>query len=431
MRPRSWVGGVGPAVLLAGLALAAAPPPPGGPDEPTWDDDPLYRVCAALASWWPGDGHALDLAGGNHANRAGPVRFGKGQAGAAFSFSGNPGEAVAAGPAPLTGTFTLALWARPGASRQTATPLGLPRYLGTSGQRYAVYPTYGGPEGKRAGCGLSVGTNGVGVFEHTYDNLPAVLAHEVPVKGWVHVACAYDRGRPTLYVDGKAVRTGATSAWAVFPGTMFGEGGNLAYGPFHGLVDEVVLLGRALNAHEVAALMKATRAGPGRRPLSEATFARLWHALSGRQAPRSLFAVHRLAASGDEAVRRLRPRLRPPADAGKPSVAELIRQLDADSFAVRERATRALVERGPAAAPRLRAALRGKVSLEARRRIERVLRQLKDPPLTPEELRAARAVAALARIDTPASRALLAEVAGWPDTPAASAARAALGRPAE
>jgi hypothetical protein len=303
--------------------------------------------------------------------------------------------------------------------------------MGASGQRYAIYPIHGGPEGKRAGCGLSVGTNGVGVFEHTHDNLPAVLTHDVPVKGWVHVACAYDRGRPTLYVDGKAVRTGANSAWIVFPGTTFGDASNEAYGPFHGLVDEVVLLGRALNAHEIAALMSATRTGAGRRPLSEATFARLWHGLSGRQAPRSLFAVHRLAASGDEAVRRLRPHLRPPADPGKPPVAELIGQLDADSFAVREKATRSLVERGPAAVPRLRAALRGKASLEARRRIERVLRQLKDPPPTPEDLRAARAVAALARIDTAASRALLAEVADWPDTPAASAARAALGRPAQ
>src|SRR5262249_12233041 len=149
---------------------------------------------------------------------------------------------------------------------------------------------------------------------------------------------------------------------------------------------------------EIAALVEATRAGPGRRRLSAATFARLWSALSGEQAPRALFAVHRLAASGDEAVRRLRPHLRPPPDTRKPTVDQLLARLDDDSFPVRDRGPRWLIERGSAAGPKLLAALCGAPSPEARRRIVRVLRHLDDPPPTPADLRVLRAIAALARI---------------------------------
>ncbi len=419
MSARSWIG-VLCLSLLAGLAPGAAPPGPG------WDADPLYRVCKGLVSWWPADGHALDLVGGNHGDRAPGVRFAKGQRGLAFSFSGQPRETVVNREPALTASFTLALWVQPKAARQLAGPL--PSHLGISGQRYAVYPSHGGNAGTRAGCGLSVGTNGIGVFEHTDNNLPAVLAHDVPIKGWVHVAVVYAAGTPTLYVDGKAVKTGQRSRWIVFPGTSFGDLALQGYGPFHGLVDEVMLFNRSLDAAEVAVLLRATRPGRDRLSLSAASFVRLWSCLSEEPAPRALFAVHRLAASGDEAVRRLRPHLRPSADTRKPSVAQLIAQIDDDSFAVRERATRLLIERGPAAGLPLRTALAGKPSAEARRRLMRILRQLRDLPLTAAQMRAVRALSVLARIDSPASRALLAEVADGPDSAVANAARALLGR---
>src|SRR5262249_42721822 len=158
--------------LLLGQAKAAGPPQP----EPPWERDPLYRARTGLVSWWPAGGHALDLAGANHGERSKGVRFEKGRRGLAFSFSGALDETVITRPAALTDPFPLARWALPGSPRVTSREPA--RYLGGSGQRYAVYPSHGGPEGKRAGCGLSVGTNGVGVFEHTHDNLPAVLAHD-------------------------------------------------------------------------------------------------------------------------------------------------------------------------------------------------------------------------------------------------------------
>ncbi len=429
-------------LLLAGLAAgvcavwqpapAAEPPAKEGPAayKPDWLDDPLYRASEALVGWWPADGHLFDLAGTNHGTPVEPVAFTEGIRGGGFSFPDGKGAVTVGRPAGLANTFTLALWANPTGPRESASPLH--RYTGTRGQRYAVYPTYGGGEGKEAGVGLSVATNGVGVFEHTYDNCPCVLADDTAVKGWTHVAVVYARGKPTLYVNGEAVKTGETSPWSVFPGSHFGDPYPDYYGPYQGQIDEPMVFGRALTADEVKAVLRASRPEKGEdrgAALSEAAFGELWKYLAGERAPRSLFAVHRLAAGGDGVVTRLRPLVRPAPVTGKPSVEELVRQLDDDEFTTRARATRLLIDKGAGVVPKLRAQLKADPSAEVRTRIEKILEHFNEVGRGPEGLRALRAVAVLSRIDTPASRELLAELADGPEaTPATVAARAALAR---
>jgi hypothetical protein len=178
-------------------------------------------------------------------------------------------------------------------------------------------------------------------------------------------------------------------------------------------------------------VLRATRldkpAGKGGPALSDAALAELCSYLSGEQAPRSLFAIPRLAAGGDEAVGRLRPLVLPAPLAGKPSVEDLVLQLDDDAFQTRERATRLLLEKGASILPKLRAHLKGRPSPEVRSRIGRILDEFKDAWPTAEELRALRAVTALGRIAIPSGRELLAEVARGPEAaPATIAAKAAL-----
>jgi hypothetical protein len=259
-----------------------------------------------------------------------------------------------------------------------------------------------------------------------------VVAHDAPVKGWTHVAVVYEKGRPTLYVNGEAVRTGARSAWTVFPGTSFGDPDS-GYGPYQGQLDEPMLFDRALSAAEIKATIRATQDDPRTSrasvSLSDATFAELWSYLSGERAPRSLFAINRLAGGGDATVRRLRPLVLPAPVSGKPSIEDLLKQLDDDAFATRERATRLLIEKGVGVVPKLHAHLKGPVSLEVRVRIRRILRHFNDPRPTAAELRVVRAVGVLSRIDTASSRALLAELAAGPEeAPATIAAKAALAR---
>jgi len=152
--------------------------------KPDWLDDPLFRASEALVSWWPADGHALDLAGILHGKRKQHVVFDKGCKGAAFSFPKGKGfVSIHWPPAKLVDTFTMAVWVYPSATSQLGKPHAY-KYAGTRGQRYAIHPGYSDRNRKQASCGISVGTNGVGVFEHIYDNLPCVLTHIPPIKGW-------------------------------------------------------------------------------------------------------------------------------------------------------------------------------------------------------------------------------------------------------
>lgn len=411
--------GVG-AVLQSG---SAGEPPltqaPGGSPigkagfKPDWLDDPLYRTSEALVSWWPADGHDLDLAGAHHGSQVGPVAFARGCCGEGFSMPDGKGAVTVPRAAGLTDTFTLLLWVHPTATREAGPP---PPLTGTGGQRYAVFPTFGSVANREAGCGISVGTNGIGLFEHTQNNLPCVLADDTPVKDWTHVAVVYAKGVPTLYVNGTAVKTGQRSAWTVFAGTTFGNANfDLSYGPYRGLIDEPMLFDRDLTGDEIKAVLRASRpekgGGKEAAALSDAAFAELWSYLSGERAPRSLFAIHRLALGGDAVVDRLRPLVRPAPVTGKPTVEELLPQLDDDEFRTRERAMRLLIDKGPGVVPKLRAQLKAPPSAEVRARLTRILDHFVKARRAPEGLRALRAVAVLSRIGTPSSRELLADVA--------------------
>jgi hypothetical protein len=81
-------------------------------------------------------------------------------------------------------------------------------------------------------------------------------------------------------------------------------------------------------------------------------------------------------------------------------IARWIADLDADAFEVREKATLELMKRGKAAAPAVRLALDNPASLEARRRLERVLAPLHGEVPSGDTLRALRAVDVLEQVGT-------------------------------
>ncbi len=116
---------------------------------------------------------------------------------------------------------------------------------GTSGQRYLFGARHGGD--LSAGMGVSVGTNGVAVYEHGSNYMPALAAHHGSVgNGWVVVAVNYDARQPTLDVQGLIARVGTLSARPqVTAPTEIGSG---AYGAFGGDLAEVMVFDRPLEA---------------------------------------------------------------------------------------------------------------------------------------------------------------------------------------
>jgi hypothetical protein len=107
----------------------------------------------------------------------------------------------------------------------------------------------------------------------------------------------------------------------------------------------------------------------------------------------------------------------------------LIRDLDSDQFAVRQKATEELQKLGELAEAALRRALQGKLPLEQRRRLELLLAPLEGAILAGEALRSLRAVRVLEHADTPEARHFLQQLAdGAEGTRLTREAKAALVR---
>jgi RNA polymerase sigma factor (sigma-70 family) len=181
----------------------------------------------------------------------------------------------------------------------------------------------------------------------------------------------------------------------------------------------------ASGSYDTTALVwDITRLGPTGKAPDGKVLARLWNDL-GADDPKVVYtAVCQGAAAGDAAVDRLKLRLKSSAsiDAGK--VAAWVRQLDSDDFALREKASAALADLGPAAEARLREALEKSGAAEVRRRLQRVLDGQEG-----EHRRLGHALEVLEMIGTPAARRLLAELAkGAGESRLTREARLALGR---
>jgi RNA polymerase sigma factor (sigma-70 family) len=145
---------------------------------------------------------------------------------------------------------------------------------------------------------------------------------------------------------------------------------------------------------------------------SRVTLSEWWADLTGQDAPKAYRAIHALAAHPTDSIALLRKHLRPAAPVDPKRLSRLIADLDSERFAVREDAVRQLEALGDLAGPALRRALRGGPSLEKSRRIEGLLGKLEAEKLTPEQLRAVRAVGVLEYAGTPGARRLLKELAG-------------------
>lgn len=149
-----------------------------------------------------------------------------------------------------------------------------------------------------------------------------------------------------------------------------------------------------------------------------------WADLAGADAGRAWRAVWRLAeVPSDEVVPFLRRSLRSGA-ADPAAVRRLLADLDSNTFAVREKASRGLEQLGPSAVGAVRQALAERRSAESRERLDGVLRRLGD-----QQARPSRAVAVLEYVGSAVARELLQELSRGPaDAPETQEAKAALER---
>jgi RNA polymerase sigma factor (sigma-70 family) len=155
----------------------------------------------------------------------------------------------------------------------------------------------------------------------------------------------------------------------------------------------------------------------------------LWADLFGEDGHKSYRALWTLATAPKEALPLLRTRLKPAAATDRQRLERLLKDLDADDFEVREKATDELAKFGTAAEPALRKLLEGKPSAEVKQRVELVLGKLPAASASLERIGESRALELLEQLRTPEAMALLKELArGDADAWLTREAKAALNR---
>jgi len=169
------------------------------------------------------------------------------------SKSGLPGSAVDG-----TNTFTIAVWAKPDIDIELPPESNFGKAAYWAERNEALYPpagheVYRNPE--HAGAGLSIGRNGVCVFEHTADYFAPVLVFAAPLTNWTHVAVVYQDGKPRLYLNGILVHEGEQSTFIVHSGVGVQHRRRAA--PFRGALGEFFNAQQALDGGEIARLVNS------------------------------------------------------------------------------------------------------------------------------------------------------------------------------
>lgn len=150
--------------------------------------------------------------------------------------------------------FTMEAWVLPTAPHKIDPEMT--QYGGTSGgQRWAFPGLQGGlyyGNDDHATVALSVGTNGVSVYEWGAGYLPAVLVWQAPtpLTNWTHVAVVYTNRQPSLYINGVLVRQTTVNVPGVTR-SLVHPTSNLGGDTFQGSIDEVRVWNVARSAADI------------------------------------------------------------------------------------------------------------------------------------------------------------------------------------
>lgn len=107
-----------------------------------------------------------------------------------------------------------------------------------NGQNFAVIPDFYNPPYYR-GTGVSVGTNGISVIEHSGNFFDARLTHSAALTGWHHCAVVYQNNTFSLYLDGNLIGSRSN-------GTNFG-----GFGTRYNAVGLLQTIGKGYPAYDV------------------------------------------------------------------------------------------------------------------------------------------------------------------------------------
>jgi hypothetical protein len=201
---------------------------------------------AGLVAWWPGEGNANDIIGGNNGTLINGASFTNGIVGQAFSLDGASSlvSIPSSSSLNLGSAYTVCLWF----FQKSAQPNGyrlMDKDTAGTGDGWQM-DTYDGVTGRRLRMSGSYQANTV-----------------FTLNAWHHAAVTCDNGRLTLYLDG--IPDGSFTDVPALPANNLNLYLGAAHGDptlnFDGLIDEPMICSRALTAGEIAGIYMAGSAG--------------------------------------------------------------------------------------------------------------------------------------------------------------------------
>ncbi len=216
-----------------------------------WSSETGFFVPTSLVSMFPFDNDsglvAEDIFGSNNGDIRNGALLSAGFSGQGLTFDGLDDNVLwsYAEGVPVN-NFTIEAMVKTSDTHEI-DPESPSSTAGISGQKYLFGAQHHGVDG---GAGISVGTNGISVYEHGDSYMPplAVYANDIGTD-WNHIVVTYMNKQPRIYLNGKLVHTGLTSTKAnVYAPIQLGGG---SYGYFNGSVDEVSIYDSALTKEEI------------------------------------------------------------------------------------------------------------------------------------------------------------------------------------
>ncbi len=229
---------------------------------------PLENSCRTAPSnqvgWWPGDGNANDIVGGNHGTLSRGATFTPGVVGQAFSFNGS-GAMVSIPDSPLLNirqNLTVASW-----FKLTGIPVDFPVIMakGQTNAQYLIFvlATAGAPSGTGNVCfRVNLGPDNAPGFNTS----AACSVTRVNFGTALHVAGTYDGTSVKIYINGvleSSVPAPGRIAFYPHPLTIGvgGYAGGVTANFVQGSIDEVQIYNRLLAGVEINSLFAAGSAG--------------------------------------------------------------------------------------------------------------------------------------------------------------------------
>jgi hypothetical protein len=229
---------------------------------------------SGLLAWWPGDGHSLDIIGGNNGQLVGGVAFAPGKVGQAFSLDGVSGYVIVTNAPSLDDIahFTVLVWVRPTAVSGAPDEVGIimNKETGHTTASSQTHYELGRRNNTPSGSGTGIPLGNLAFFLGGVTGLPNDSDGWVdgygglPLNAWTHVGLSYDGVAVRTFVNGVLTRQVNVGGATVQNQGLLRLGARTTTPPessFAGQIDEAMVFNRALSTNEVAAIYAAGELG--------------------------------------------------------------------------------------------------------------------------------------------------------------------------